>query len=35
MAGGGATRRPEADVVPDFTFPSLGALAAAIFQSTP
>ena len=35
MAGGGATRQPQADVVPDFTFPSLGALAAAIFQSTP
>jgi 2-haloalkanoic acid dehalogenase type II len=34
MAGGGATRQPEAEVVPDFTFPSLGALAAAIPQST-
>ena len=29
MSGGGATRRPEADVTPDFTFPSMAALAAA------
>jgi len=33
-AGGGATRRPKADVRPDFVFPGLAALAYAIRQST-
>ena len=33
-AGGGATRRPKADVRPDFVFPGLAALADAIRQST-
>jgi len=34
MSGGGATRQPEADVIPNFTFPSLAALADAIGPST-
>jgi len=33
-AAGGATRRPKADVRPDFVFPGLAALADAIRQST-
>ena len=33
-AGGGATRRPKADVRPDFVFPGLAALADAIRRST-
>jgi len=34
LPGGGATRQPEADVIPDFKFPTLAAFAAAIPQST-
>jgi len=34
MPGGGATRQPEADVIPNFTFPSVAALADAIGPST-
>ena len=35
MEGGGATRAPSADVSPDFTFPTLAALAEAAASAAP